>query len=109
MNYICQATNDIGSEFVIFSLEPGEKPPPVENVKVISISSEYVELELHLPNQTNVTAQESMKPNGFYVEYRQNNVSQEWNRTEFSLEDSKGGCSHLGDVLCKGFVIYLWL
>lgn len=85
------ARNDIGEEDVTFALEKGEKPPPVEESMVASISSENIELELHLSNSSDVAAQSGMEPNGFYVEYRESNSSGDWNRTEFDLKDGKGG------------------
>lgn len=86
---MCVARNDIGEEDVTFTLERGEKPPRVEESKVISIGSEYIELELHLSNASDVSQQKGMEPNGFYVEYRESNTSGEWNRTEFDLKDGK--------------------
>lgn len=89
--YLCVARNDIGEEDVTFTLERGEKPPPVEESKVISISSDKIELELQLANTSDIPIQSGMEPNGFYVEYRESNSSGEWNRTEFDFREGKEG------------------
>lgn len=87
---MCVAKNEIGEEDVTFTLERGEKPPPIEEPKLISISSDAIQLELHLSNTSESLLQKGMEPNGFYVEYRESNGSSEWNRTEFDLRDGKG-------------------
>lgn len=83
--YVCVAKNDIGEEDVRFTLDRGEKPIPVEGPKNVLVHSDYVELELYLTNQSDVTP--GMEADGFYVEYRVSNESSEWNRTEFDLTE----------------------
>lgn len=94
--YECVAKNEIGEEHVSFTLEQGDKPPPVGIFKLVSIGSEDVGLEMHLSNDSTVQLREGMEPNGFFVEYRESNSSGEWNRTEFDLNKGRDGSLSVG-------------
>lgn len=84
-NYVCNATNKIGTLEQIFNLQEGVQPKPPQYITLREANSEVLVIGVH-PSETPEHKPE-MEPIGFRVQYRLFEEKSDWIQKDFDISN----------------------
>ncbi|GLV31343.1 factor of interpulse interval [Carabus blaptoides fortunei] len=89
-DYLCKATNKLGTLDQIISLQKGVKPPKPQHIKVVDVSTDTLSIELLGPDLNQTQLVKDMLPVGYRLQYRPTGSSTKWNDAAFRDFDDIG-------------------
>lgn len=86
-DYLCKATNELGTLDQIISLQEGVKPPSPQKLKLRAASSDSLDVEIGGPDLNATKLPQNMIPYGIRIQYRIKGSGDKWSEVDLHKLD----------------------